>query len=127
MNRRTFLKIATAGAILLTQLPTSLKEHKESGFCPCCEYGQSVQLLQSWEKCDKCDKEFIIKFLGDQARKVLPLGTYYDIRMKIPDHNLGNYIAWYHAPYMKQRLGTLRKPEIDISGGHIFIIGGYLA
>ena len=135
MNRRTFFKSLAVSAVALHQAHQGitadgkdLQPHKDSGFCEFCEYGNSMPLVKAW---NQCDKKYILDILHKEARKVLPKGTYYEIRMRIPNLRTDVYrvirgIAWYRSPYMTQRIGELAQPKLAKDGGYVFV-GGYLA
>src|SRR5574341_364835 len=94
MDRRSFLKlsglVAITGAfhqrhtvpLIYRSGVTAIQPwpHKEDGFCEFCEYGNLIPYTGNWKQ----SGEFILKMLHKGAKKVLPPGTYYEIRLRMP-------------------------------------------
>jgi hypothetical protein len=114
MNRRQFLKgMLAAGAtviaskylalpdevlandLLLTdELPESIRSINHA-FDPTHEYGRSFP----YAKLSGHDEDFLRNLVREDARTILPPGTWYDLRLRIPmDYGQSKHIAWYYSP-----------------------------
>ena len=117
MNRREFLTLALIGgtSLLIPNLVTS-KPKFNFEF----EYGNCFPYLGQYREIP----DLPLKILHDDARTILPRGTYYEIRGSIPQcYGRDKLLAWYRAPYMVRRAHELT--HMDIEGGYLFVSGHY--
>ena len=127
LTRRGFLRVgaaAAAAAALPFSLP-KMKPIKPKDFDPGLEYGNSLAIASINASYNECKPA--LEILIRDARKVLPRGTRFEIRQKIPsDYGRSNAMAWYTGPRVRQgvkRLG-LHKPVLFPEHG--FLSWGYL-
>ena len=116
MNRREFLTLSLVGgsSLLIPNLITPPK------FNPEFEYGRCIPYTGRYSEVS----ELALKILHDDARKVLPKGTYYEIRGSIPmKRGRDKVLAWYKGPYMEYR--SQQKMQVIGEGSCLFISGHY--
>ena len=120
LNRRGFLKLLTA-ASAIALIPKQLLLPIKPRFYPMHEYGMAIPLtFKNTALNSRQIDPFALKYLHESASKILPNGTFYEIRRTIPSfYDRAGKIAWYYHPYMKEQ------SDLNVLGdGHI-LIGQY--
>ena len=69
-----------------------------------------------------------MNYLMDEAEAYLPIGTYYEIRFKVPaKYGMVKYLYWLYEPVMANYLGILPSPIQVLGGIGDYIVGGFFA
>ena len=128
ISRRHFLGIASTGMLATFIAPGALfrpsKLKKGTKFNPFCEYSNGIPLASSVKYSNL--PELVKHILHKDAKRILPKGTIYEIRAKVPQYyGRDKRIAWYYNSYMEQQvIGDLKSIEYIPEYGYI-LVGRY--
>ncbi len=131
ITRRKFLKISAycgAAALASSSLVKVVEsfDDKWKDFKPNYEYGNWIPYF-STEGFEERKKQIMNTLISD-AKTILPPGTIYELRMKVPTDFGTRGVAWYYGPTIPKRLVDYSKnPKIEKTYGHYYLVGRYRA